>query len=565
MQGLRIILRVEFFNINESSRGGRIMQKINLSVKLVGGFLGIALLTCVVGMVGTISLYAIDKADTELYEQDTVGLAYSGDVQVIFQKMRNVFRDGMMNKFLFNRDAAEQWSKVKTLDQEMNKALAALDKTVVTDDLKQALIVVRTALGEYYPVRDKLSGLVDEGKQEEAFALLQGDVGIYGQKLGEAINKLNDLIVAQAKAKSDANTVKANRAIFVMWFLTIVGTLVAVGLGVLTSRSIVKPIQRVVDGLSEGAAQVSAASHQVAASSQSLAEGTSQQAASLEETSSSLEEISSLTRQNAGNAAQCDDVLKKEAAPNFQIISDRIDKMKVAIQETVQASDETSKIIKTIDEIAFQTNLLALNAAVEAARAGEAGAGFAVVADEVRNLAMRAAEAAKNTSELIEGSNKRIKDASVLTDQVIEAISENAKIAQKVTQLSEEIAAATHEQSNGLHQVNIAVSEMDKVTQQAAANAEESASAAEEMNAQAQQMMTHVHELLAIVGGHEHTTLQQNSVMLERKPVALPRRRVSASARAVAKVTPRVKAADQSRVVRPEEILPLEDGEFKDF
>ena len=311
--------------------------------------------------------------------------------------------------------------------------------------------------------------------------------------------------------------------------------------------------------------QVAAASHQVAASSQSMAEGTSQQAASLEETSSSLEEISSMTQQNAANAGQCDNVLKSEAAPNFQIINDRIVKMKVAIQETVQASDETSKIIKTIDEIAFQTNLLALNAAVEAARAGEAGAGFAVVADEVRNLAMRAAEAAKNTSELIEGSNKRIKDASALTDQVVDAISENARIAQKVTQLSEEIAAATHEQSNGLHQVNIAVSEMDKVTQQAAANAEESASAAEEMNAQAQQMMTHVHELLTIVGGHDNAAVRQSKVMIERKAALPSRRHIPANSRALAKAATRAKTADQGRVVRPEEILPLEEDEFKDF
>jgi methyl-accepting chemotaxis protein len=541
------------------------MKNMKLSAKLVGGFIGVAMLTAVVGLVGTLSIRSIDNADTELYEQNTVALDYVGKLKEDFQKMRNVFRDGMMNKFLFNREATEQFTKVKELDQSMQMSVGALDKIIVADDLKQALAGVKTALSEYYPVRDRLSGLVTEDKQEEAFSLLQGDVVVYGKKLGDAIVRIDEMVVAQAKAKSDGNTVKADRAVLLMWLLTIFGALLAGGLGILVSRSIIKPIQRVADGLSEGAAQVAAASGQVASSSQSLAEGTSQQAASLEETSSSLEEMSSMTRQNAENTAQCDQILKNEAAPNFHVISDRIEKMKVAIQETVQASDETSKIIKTIDEIAFQTNLLALNAAVEAARAGEAGAGFAVVADEVRNLAMRAAEAAKTTSALIEGSNKRIKDASSLTEQVIEAISENARIAQKVDQLSAEIAAATQEQAHGLSQVNLAVSEMDKVTQQAAANAEESASAAEELNAQAAQMEHYVQDLLGIVNGGNQRVQGKNLVLSARKASAPPARRRVPTGRAVAMRGPATAPVDRGRLVRPEEILPLEEGEFKDF
>ena len=541
------------------------MKNMKLSVKLVGSFVAVALLTCLVGLVGTFSIYSIDNADTELYEVNTLALNHVGKLKEDFQKMRSVFRDGMMIKFLFNRDAAEHFSQVKELDGTMQKTLSELEKIMKTDDLKQALAGVNVALNEYYPVRNRLSGLVEEGKQEESFSLLQGDVAVYGKKLGEAIVRIDELAVDQAKAKSDGNTRKANWAVLMMWFLTFAGTLLAVALGALASRSIVRPIQRVVDGLSEGAAQVSAASTQVASSSQNLAEGTSQQAASLEETSSSLEEIASMTRQNAENTAQCDQVLKNEAAPNFQIISDRIEKMKVAIEETVRASDETSKIIKTIDEIAFQTNLLALNAAVEAARAGEAGAGFAVVADEVRNLAMRAAEAAKNTSELIEGSNRRIKDASTLSEQVIEAIGENARIAQKVTQLTEEIAAASQEQSHGLNQVNIAVSEMDKVTQQAAANAEESASAAEEMNAQASQMLTYVHELLSIVGGHQADTVQHNTYSAERAMPLHPLCHRSRTSRSVTKRPARIAAVEKKQVVRPEEILPLEETEFRDF
>jgi methyl-accepting chemotaxis protein len=169
--------------------------------------------------------------------------------------------------------------------------------------------------------------------------------------------------------------------------------------------------------------------------------------------------------------------------------------------EITKASEETSKIIKTIDEIAFQTNLLALNAAVEAARAGEAGAGFAVVADEVRNLAMLAVEAAKNTANLIEGTVKKVKDGSNLVSRTNEASQQVAGSSAKAADLVAEIAAASNEQAQGIDQINTAVTELDKVTQQNAANAEESASEAEEMSAQAETMQGIVGELVAIVGG----------------------------------------------------------------
>ena len=177
------------------------------------------------------------------------------------------------------------------------------------------------------------------------------------------------------------------------------------------ARSISRPITRVVEGLNEGADQVSAASSQVAASSQSLSEGASEQAASIEETSSSLEEMSSMTKQNAGNANEANNLMA-ETSMVVSRANNSMGELTASMAEISKASEETFKIIKTIDEIAFQTNLLALNAAVEAARAGEAGAGFAVVADEVRNLAMRAADAAKNTANLIEGTVKRIKEGS---------------------------------------------------------------------------------------------------------------------------------------------------------
>ena len=256
--------------------------------------------------------------------------------------------------------------------------------------------------------------------------------------------------------------------------------------------------------------EVASAAGEVSSASQSLAEGASEQAASIEETSASLEEMAAMTKHNADNAKQAD-ALMKDANQTIATANTTMDRMTASMTAITQTSEETQKIVKTIDEIAFQTNLLALNAAVEAARAGEAGAGFAVVADEVRNLAMRAAEAAKDTSGLIEESVAQIKAGADLVEVTNKAFDEVAVQADKVTHLIGEIAAASGEQAQGIDQVNGAVGEMDRVVQQNAATAEESASASEEMNAQAEQMKGTVHDLVAYVAGGDGGSVHAGS------------------------------------------------------
>jgi len=325
------------------------------------------------------------------------------------------------------------------------------------------------------------------------------------------------------------------------------------------ARSISAPIKNAVEQMEESANQIASASSQVSSASQSLAEGSSEQASAIEETSSSLEEMASMTKQNAGNAVQADSLMK-EANAVVQKANASMETLTSSMKEISAASEETSKIIRTIDEIAFQTNLLALNAAVEAARAGEAGAGFAVVAEEVRNLAMRSADAAKNTSVLIEGTVNKIKYGSDLVATTNEAFSEVAVSSSKVGELVGEIAAASQEQAQGIDQINKAVAEMDKVTQQTAANAEESASASEEMNAQAEQMKQVSIALANIIGGSSSGIESSQSFPMKKKV------RAALSAVTGGKGTTRSAITyKKSGKVSPEQIIPMDDGDFKDF
>ncbi len=254
--------------------------------------------------------------------------------------------------------------------------------------------------------------------------------------------------------------------------------------------------------------QVNSAAGQISAGSQSLAQATTEQASSLEEVTSSLQEMSSMTKQNAASAKEgraLSDGARSSASRGIESMQ----RLSAAIEKIKASSDATAKIVKTIDEIAFQTNLLALNAAVEAARAGDAGKGFAVVAEEVRNLAMRSAEAAKNTANLIEESVKNAEGGVALNHEVFKNFEEISEQVRKVTEVMAEIAAASEQQTQGVDQISSAVEQMNQVTQQSAANAEESASASEELSGQSE-------ELLDMVSGFQ---LQDAPVVEPQRPV----------------------------------------------
>jgi len=230
--------------------------------------------------------------------------------------------------------------------------------------------------------------------------------------------------------------------------------------------------------------QVNTGARQVSDASQSLSQGASESASSLEEISSSMHEINSQTKHNSENASQAD-LLAKETSHTAESGYAQVIEMTAAMNEINDAAANVSKIIKSIDEIAFQTNLLALNAAVEAARAGKHGKGFTVVAEEVRNLAQRSAKAAKETSEMIENSIKKTTAGTKIADSTSKALEEIVRRVTKVTDLVGEIASSSKEQTQGIMQVNQGLGQVDQVTQQNTATAEESAAASEELSSQA--------------------------------------------------------------------------------
>ena len=417
---------------------------------------------------------------------------------------------------------------------------------------------------DYYAMGKKKAEVYIKSGHEEGNKIMK-EFDRYSERTANDIDELRKRQIDELNksmgsiVESSASMKKAS--IMISLISTAVGLLV----GWVIVRMVVKPIRRVIEGLSDGAGQVASASSQVSSASQSLAEGASEQAAGIEETSASIEEMSSMTRQNADNANQANTLM----ADTSNVV-DEANRSMIGLTQSMKeisaASEETAKIIKTIDEIAFQTNLLALNAAVEAARAGEAGAGFAVVADEVRNLAMRAADAAKNTANLIEGSVKKIKNGSDIVAKTNEAFTKVATGAKKVGELVGEISAASQEQAQGIDQINKAVAEMDRVVQQNAASAEESASASEEMNAQAEQMKNFVETLVTLVGnrnGHGETFVKSLSQV--EKVRGQQKSMGSQRTAGENKVPTKKLGIPKNKEVRPDQVIPMDEKDFNEF
>lgn len=345
----------------------------------------------------------------------------------------------------------------------------------------------------------ELRSLMEQQKMDQAIALLNEKLLPGLQVISETSKKLAE---TQGQAMEQLKASAATTATASFWIILALN-IVALVIGAAVFwmvKGLTGSLRSAVTELSQSAQQLGTTSMEVSSYSMSLSKSASDQAASLEETSASTEEIHSMTRSNADNSKQAASRME-EAATRAEEANEALAQMMQSMNEISTSSSKISKIIKVIDEIAFQTNILALNAAVEAARAGEAGMGFAVVADEVRNLAQRSAQAAKDTTQLIEESIQSASSGKQKLDQVAQASQSVNDLVKSVAALVKEVRLGSEEQERGIDQIAKAVSQMERVTQQVAANAEEGAAAGEELKRHASTLGGTVESLRNLVGG----------------------------------------------------------------
>ena len=468
--------------------------------KLMIGFSAMLGLVLIAGGVAWWSSSTIRKSG-ELTTQAAKRVQLVGEIQEINAKIFGAEKNMILGGILDNQKLLEVWTprlqeyidlgqvRTKELYDQMNddseRRLAASlqQKMKLYEDRCDACHEVATEL-KTRP--DKVLALSESGE-----ALMQDNAD-----LAEQIKKAE---VASYKVDTDAADSTYQWARAVSTAIVIVCLLVG-AVVVVTIRRVSQKLALAASRLHQSAEQMRGSSGQISTSAQSLAQGATEQAASLEETSASMEEMTAMTRRNADHTRSALGLVAQTDS-HAQRSNSALAEMTASMNSIRESSDKVSKIIKTIDEIAFQTNILALNAAVEAARAGEAGMGFAVVADEVRSLAQRSSTAARDTAELIEASIAASADGARKVEQVADAIKAVTSNVQQVKALVSEVSEAGEQQSVGISQVAQAIVQMEQVTQQTAATAEESAAASEELDAEVDQVMAEVEALEAMVGG----------------------------------------------------------------
>ena len=499
------------------------LKNIKIGTKLIAGFIIVACIAGIVGIVGITNIKKVDKNYTDLYTNYGIAMSDIANVSISYQRIRI----NLNNIALDKDDRNEYMSRIKNYEEKIQENLSNFEKSIQTETARNELSNLKSLLDKHEIIKEKVIDLALSGKEDEAIALMSDKTTkSLSDEINNSVDTLFHLKISGGADKSKEYSEEVNYTITAMSIVIAIAMIVAITLGTIISKLISKPISKlifvtkeisngnldveiinnskdeigilseamrkmgcklneVMKHISFAADQVTIGSKQIADSTVALSQGATEQASAVEELTASIEEISSQIKINAENTKRVNDIADSTKT-NAVKRNNEMKLMLSAMDEINVSSNNISKIIKVIDEIAFQTNILALNAAVEAARAGQYGKGFTVVAEEVRNLAARSAKAAKETTEIIEESLIKIQDGTNIANNTADALNNIVKDIEEVAGIISDISEASDEQATGISQISQGVIQISQVVQSNSATAEESAAASEELAGQAE-------------------------------------------------------------------------------
>ena len=453
-------------------------------------------LTAALGGIALFSVKQIAQSTQRLNDHTVPGLIAIDQVNARTEALMSAVVQHVHSTSQEERDSVER--EIADTLREVAEGRAGYQRSINTARGRELFAQTSVALDRFEQVMKSVLLLSKDGQTARAAALYAAEGAPSMEELDKHLGEINEFAKAHGLAEAGMAVSQGKRAAIWIWSLLAASIGCGSALAFLVVRGISRALLRAVSELANGAKRVASAASQVAYASESLAQGATEQATSLEQTSASSEEVHSMARKNTETAGAAASL----TAQSEQKCSDTnlaLEQMVGAMDEIGASSQKISKIIRVIDEISFQTNILALNAAVEAARAGEAGLGFAVVADEVRNLAQRCAQAARDTSALIENSIAKSEEGRTKVNHMAAAILGITEETLKVKTMVDEVRTGSTEQARGIEQIATAILQMERVTQSTAAGAEESAATAKELNAQAEGLQKVVKRLTTMV------------------------------------------------------------------